>query len=377
MKNVELNQSLAALQSLLANTNGSSTQGSSSAKGTDVLQLLENGIKMFLQALLGSGSGSSRDASSNQGHNHGHSHAKNAASSPATNDASSGSKVRPGDSLETDEPKRKKAKTDDTTKPGTATGSSNTTGATQSPDSGTVTKPAANKPLQEPTGVVNVSKTIVVPAGATYDGKGQYFKPTSALGDGSQGEHQKPVFILGPGAHLKNVQYSGADGIHILGGSAKQPTTLENVVNRKVGEDAITIDGDKNRAHDAQVAGIALKDIPSGPTHVQMTNCSFYGGKDKIIQCNGDADVSIKGMYVNGAGKVFRTNGGQPITARVNIEDSTFTNVKESIFRTDSKTATVNFGKNVDTTNTPTDALVPNRSQATGTNSISYKPYTG
>ncbi|CAJ0786012.1 hypothetical protein LMG19083_01371 [Ralstonia psammae] len=220
-------------------------------------------------------------------------------------------------------------------------------------------------------GVVDVSKPIYVPAGQTFDGGGKYFRPTKALGDGSQNEHQQPVFILGQGATLKNVQYSGADGIHLLGNA-----TLDHVVNRKVGEDAVTIDGAKNRAHDAKLAGIDPNSIPGGPAQVKILESAFYGGKDKIVQDNGDADVQMKGDYVNGAGKVFRTNGGQPLNTHLSIADSTFTNVKEAIFRTDSSTSTAAFS-NVNSTNTPTDALAPNKNQVSGTNSVGYKPYTG
>lgn len=104
-------------------------------------------------------------------------------------------------------------------------------------------RPAASTAPPEPTGIVDVNKTIIVHAGETFDGGGKYYRPTKALGDGGVSETQLPVFIVESGGKLKNVQYSGADGIHLMG-DAK----LDNVVNRDVGEDAITIDGDANRA---------------------------------------------------------------------------------------------------------------------------------
>lgn len=223
----------------------------------------------------------------------------------------------------------------------------------------------------EPTGVVDVSKPIVVKAGETFDGGGKYYRPTKEMGDGSQGEHQQPVFILEPGAKLKNVQYSGADGIHLLG-DAK----LDRVVNRQVGEDAITIDGPKNRAHDAKIAGIDPNSIPDRPANVEITNSAFYGGKDKIIQGNRSANVTLDGVYVNGAGKVFRTNGGDTqMSTNVNIRNSTFLNVAEAVFRSDSKNSSVSFS-NVNS-DAPDYALVPDVNQATGTNKVSYKAYSG
>ncbi|AXV80611.1 pectate lyase [Ralstonia solanacearum] len=221
-------------------------------------------------------------------------------------------------------------------------------------------------------GEVDVSKPIVVKAGETFDGKNQYFRPTKEMGDGSQNEHQKPLFILEPGATLKNVQYSGGDGIHLLG-SAK----LDRVVNRQVGEDAITIDGAKNRAHDAKIAGIDPASIPGGTPKVEIINSAFYGAKDKVGQINGDVDLQVRGMYVNGAGKVFRTNGGDTqIKATVNVQDSNFQNVSEAVFRTDSKFSTASFSGDVKS-DAPFDGLAPNKSQVNGTNKVSYKAYSG
>lgn len=232
-------------------------------------------------------------------------------------------------------------------------------------------KPQRGQPMPEPTGIVDVDKPIIVKAGETFDGGGKYYRPTKALGDGSQGEHQQPVFILEPGATLKNVQYSGADGIHLIGSA-----NLDHVVNRDIGEDAITIDGAKNRIHDAKLAGMSADDMPKGPAKVVITNSSFYNGSDKVVQDNGDAEVLMKNVYVNGAGKVFRTNGGQPITTRLTVEDSTFENVKESLFRTDSKTSSASFS-GIDDGGMKVDALTPDAARISGTGKVSYKPYSG
>jgi len=232
-------------------------------------------------------------------------------------------------------------------------------------------KPERGQPMPKPTGIVDVDKPIIVKAGETFDGGGKYYRPTRAIGDGSQNEHQQPVFILEPGATLKNVQYSGGDGIHLIGDAH-----LDHVVNRDIGEDAITIDGEKNRIHDARLSGMSVDDIPKGPAKVVITNSSFYNGSDKVVQDNGDAEVLMKNVYVNGAGKVFRTNGGQPITTRLTVEDSTFENVKESLFRTDSKTSSASFS-NVDDGGMKVVALTPDAARISGTRKVSYKPYSG
>lgn len=232
-------------------------------------------------------------------------------------------------------------------------------------------RPERSQPMPKPTGVVDVDKPIIVKAGETFDGGGKYYRPTKAIGDGSQNEHQQPVFILEPGATLKNVQYSGGDGIHLIGSA-----NLDHVVNRDIGEDAITIDGAKNRIHDAKLSGMSVDDIPKGPAKVVITNSSFYNGSDKVVQDNGDADVLMKNVYVNGAGKVFRTNGGQPVTTRLTVEDSTFENVKEALFRTDSKTSSARFS-GIDDGGMKVDALAPDAAQIGGTRKVSYKPYSG
>jgi hypothetical protein len=232
-------------------------------------------------------------------------------------------------------------------------------------------RPERGQPKPKPTGIVDVDKPIIVRAGETFDGGGKYYRPTKAIGDGSQSEHQQPVFILEPGATLKNVQYSGADGIHLIGSA-----NLDHVVNRDIGEDAITIDGAKNRIHDAKLAGMSADDMPKGPAKVVITNSSFYNGSDKVVQDNGDAEVLMKNVYVNGAGKVFRTNGGQPITTKLTVEDSTFENVKESLFRTDSKTSSASFS-GIDDGGMKVDALTPDAARISGTGKVSYKPYSG
>ncbi|RFP09322.1 hypothetical protein D0T25_24355 [Duganella sp. BJB488] len=234
----------------------------------------------------------------------------------------------------------------------------------QSSGSTAVSKPMEGKAMEEPTGVVDVSKTIVVHAGEVFDGHGQYFRPTSALGDGGVSEFQKPVIIVAPGGEVKNLQYSGADGIHLLG-DAK----LDHVTNRDVGEDAITIDGGGTTAYDAQLAGIDLATIPQRPAKVEIDNSSFYHAHDKVIQTNGDADVTLKGMYTEDVGQVMVTNGGHPITAHVTMADSTFKDTKYDVFRADSRTSTLSLS-NVDTGNAPLVAMMGDTSHVTGTTSV-------
>ena len=70
-----------------------------------------------------------------------------------------------------------------------------------------------------------VSATIVY-SGGTYDMKNKRFTASSALGDGSQSEGQKPLFRLSNGTVLLNaiIGLNGADGIHCY-----DSCTLQNV----------------------------------------------------------------------------------------------------------------------------------------------------
>src|SRR5690606_13603076 len=119
------------------------------------------------------------------------------------------------------------------------------------------------------TGSQTVSDTILV-NGGVYDGKCRTFNPTSAVGDGSQNESQKPVFRLENGATLKNVIIgkNGADGIHVYNGG-----TINNVTWQDVGEDGLT--------------------IKSSGT-VNVSNISGYDAGDKFFQVNAASTLRVR-----------------------------------------------------------------------------------
>ena len=189
-----------------------------------------------------------------------------------------------------------------------------------------------------------MNKPIVVGPGETFDGKNQLFTAGPGLSGGSAETYQ-PVFILGPGATLKNVQFQGGDGVHLLG-SGK----IDNVHAVHGGpDDMITIDGPGNRAHDAQLAGISPASIPPGPAEVEITNSSFRHSHDKAIQVNGDAQVKLRGVYAEDVGQLLVTLGGQPIKADVSIEDSRFSGVRSHLVRLDDRDSTLRIGPNVST----------------------------
>lgn len=162
---------------------------------------------------------------------------------------------------------------------------------------------------------VNVSSTIIVSSG-TYDGGCKVFNATSALGDGSQGEGQKPVFRVENGATLKNVVLgnNAADGIHFYNGG-----TIDNIRWTNVGEDAMTIKS-------------------SGTVNVK--NISGYAGSDKFIQVNAASTLNVSNCVVDNMGKFLRQNGGTTFKIAVSVDRCQISNMGEGIFRTDSSTST-------------------------------------
>ncbi|XXU23323.1 pectate lyase [Sorangium sp. So ce887] len=165
-------------------------------------------------------------------------------------------------------------------------------------------------------GVVNA--TILVKAGETFDGGGKRFIANKdTLGDGSQGEGQKPVFKLEDGAKLKNVVLGApaADGIHTYGN-----VTLENIVWEDIGEDALTVK-------------------KSGT--VVLNGGSAKNGDDKVFQINAASTFRVSNFKAENAGKFIRQNGGTDFKVDVFIDRCDISKMKESIFRTDSSSSSV------------------------------------
>ena len=164
-------------------------------------------------------------------------------------------------------------------------------------------------------GSVSVSSTIRVSSG-TYDGGCKVFTATSALGDGSQAEGQKPVFIVENGATLKNVILgsNGADGIHFYGSG-----TIDNIRWTNVGEDAMTVK-------------------ESGTINIK--NISAFAGSDKFFQVNAASTITISNCVVDSMGKFLRQNGGTTFKIGVSVDKCQISNMSEGIFRTDSSVST-------------------------------------
>lgn len=132
-----------------------------------------------------------------------------------------------------------------------------------------------------PRGTVPLSDGTIEVSGVFDGGMKRY----CCIGDGGQSESQDPVFVLAPGATLKNVVIGapGGDGVHCAG-----DCTLVNVWWEDVGEDAATF---------------------RGGTHYTVTGGGARSASDKVFQHNGPGTVTITGFLAENIGKLYRACG--------------------------------------------------------------------
>jgi hypothetical protein len=193
-------------------------------------------------------------------------------------------------------------------------------GGTSSGGSGGSSNPGNGSTCSSITDFGVVSATIVVKNGETYDGKcRRYRADPDTLGDGTQAEDQKPVFILEDGGKLINVVLGApaADGIHTKGS-----VTLENITWEDIGEDAMTIK-------------------ESGT--VVLNGGSAKNGDDKVFQINAASTFRVSNFKASNAGKFIRQNGDTTFKVQVFIDKCDISDMDEAIFRTDSSSSTVSM----------------------------------
>jgi pectate lyase C len=141
----------------------------------------------------------------------------------------------------------------------------------------------------EGSGVRLQNGTITVPSGETFDGENERFQ-FSGIGDGGQGEGQRPAFILNRGCTLRNVIIDppAGDGVHCWPGGGE--ITLENVWWRDVGEDGLTA---KNNGKITVIGGGARR------------------AADKVFQLNAKGGFYLYDFYAEDCVRLVRTNGGK------------------------------------------------------------------
>jgi hypothetical protein len=161
----------------------------------------------------------------------------------------------------------------------------------------------------------NINAPILVPPGVTYDGGGQTIEPSINGCNGGQGESQPPVFILVPGASLKNVTINppGCDGIHMMGDN-----TLENIEWTDVGEDAASV-----RSY-----------FPGGA--INIIGGSANSAEDKVFQFNAPVQVHIRDFTATNISKLVRQNGGASFDMSVDLVNVRVSGCGEAVVRASS-----------------------------------------
>ncbi len=177
-----------------------------------------------------------------------------------------------------------------------------------------------------------VKNTIIVTG--VFDGKGKTYVADRSLGSGGQEEGQKPLFKIMNGGTIKNVviDKNGADGIHTEGNA-----TVENVVWKDVGEDALTV---------------------KKPGNVTIRGGSAAKATDKIFQLNAPGKFTVSNFKATDFGTFIRTNGGKNIASDIQLNNVTLTNGTHGV-RVD-RNAKVR-GTNVRMTNVKTPYRVVNQ----------------
>jgi hypothetical protein len=165
-------------------------------------------------------------------------------------------------------------------------------------------KDTSHKLPARPSCVVEVKQTIRVTG--TLDGKGCLYTwrgagyPQYCSAPSEIDENQPAMFHLEPGAMLKNLQMECAlDGIHTT-----RNNTIDNIVNRDVEEDAITIG-----------------------QNITIQNSQFWYCNDKCLQMNSADNVIIRNNRFYNSNKPVLANWGYNIL----VHDNYFKDVKLAI----------------------------------------------
>ncbi|MEZ4815040.1 MAG: pectate lyase [Bdellovibrionota bacterium] len=155
-----------------------------------------------------------------------------------------------------------------------------------------------------------VNKTITVKSNEVFDGKGCLYTwrgagyPSKCHASKEISEKEPPMFILSPGATLKNLQIECAlDGIHTT-----KNNKIQNIINRDVEEDAITI-GENILIEDSEFWFCQDKCLQMNRANkVTIRNNKFYHSSFPILANTGKS-VSVSGNYFYNVNRAIRSNG--------------------------------------------------------------------
>ena len=164
---------------------------------------------------------------------------------------------------------------------------------------------------------VNVSATIDVPAGTTWDGLAKYGKWVCLVGTapnmkGTQSESQIPMFKLNNGSTVKNVVIGdgslgsgtnlaagGADGVHCYG-----QCNITNVYWADVGEDGATVKKLSGVTSKLTISGgtLVIQDFYAdniGKLYRSCGNCSTQYARKVTISGVRLGQLNVAGLGVN------------------------------------------------------------------------------
>jgi hypothetical protein len=182
-------------------------------------------------------------------------------------------------------------------------------------------------------GDIYINSTIVV-QNSTYDGGGKTIH-AQGMGDGSQDEHQDPIFKVTNGT-VRNVKIAapGCDGIHCYG-----DCRIENVTWLDVGEDALTIKGQGSTT----ISGGSARDAA-----------------DKVFQLNQPCTFRVENFTAENFGCFVRQNGGTSFKCTIYLNNVTLRNGSYGV-RTDASSTQIYY-RNLSTSNVKQVWRVPNQS---------------
>ncbi len=179
-------------------------------------------------------------------------------------------------------------------------------GSVKLPKSKSEVASAKPQPAAKPSCVKSVTKTITVSENKVFDGKGCLYSwrgagyPSKCSASAEISENEPPMFKLMPGAVLKNLQMECAlDGIHTT-----RNNKIQNIINRDVEEDAITIG-----------------------TNILIENSEFWFCQDKCLQMNRADGVVIRNNKFAHSLSPMKANTGKNVQVYGNL----FYNVGKAI----------------------------------------------
>jgi hypothetical protein len=162
------------------------------------------------------------------------------------------------------------------------------------------------QPDVKPSCIIQVKSTITVSSNKVLDGKGCLYTwrgagyPDKCQASAELSEKEPPMFVLKPGATLRNLHMECAlDGIH-----TSSNNKIQNVVNRDVEEDAITIG-----------------------TNILIENSEFWFCQDKCLQMNRADGVIIRNNKFFHANSPMKANTGK----NVQVYNNYFYNVNKAV----------------------------------------------